>query len=77
MIHENLKEYLEHTGISEKDLAGKLGVSNAYVSMLKRGQRRPSARLAQKIEALTGIPFRRLLLGNEATKIRTLSLGRK
>jgi transcriptional regulator with XRE-family HTH domain len=65
MIHESLKEYLEHNDMAEKDLAKKLGVSISYVSMLKRGERRPSPELAKKIERVTGIPFRLLLLGNE------------
>ncbi len=74
MIHESLKEYLEHNGIAEKDLAKKLGVTIAYVSMLKRGLRRPSPEMARKIEAMTGIPFRRLLLGDETGKARSASL---
>jgi hypothetical protein len=36
--------------------------------MLKRGERRPTPVLAQKIEALTGIPFRALLLNDDSTK---------
>jgi transcriptional regulator with XRE-family HTH domain len=74
MIHESLKEFLEHSGMAEKEFAKKLGVSIAYVSMLKRGQRRPSAKLARKIEAMTGIPFRRLLLPDENNKIRDFVL---
>jgi len=70
MIHESLKEYLEHNGIAEKDFARKLGISIAYVSMLKSGRRRPGVDLARKIERLTGIPFRRLLLPDENGKVR-------
>jgi transcriptional regulator with XRE-family HTH domain len=62
MIHENLKEYLENSGVSEKELAEKLDISLSYINMLKNGDRRPSPQLAEKIEAITGIPFRKLLL---------------
>jgi transcriptional regulator with XRE-family HTH domain len=70
MIHESLKEYLEHKGMAEKEFAKKLGVSIAYISLLRRGLRRPSAKLARKIEVMTGIPFRRLLLPDEKGKVR-------
>jgi transcriptional regulator with XRE-family HTH domain len=61
MIHKNLQEYLNAGTDSEKNLAGKLGVSVSYVNMIKRGTRRPSPELAEKIEKATGIPFRLLL----------------
>ena len=67
MIHETLKEYLETGIVSERDLAEKLGVSISYINMLKRGERRPSPELAQKIETITGIPFRSLLLPESRT----------
>ena len=68
MIYENLKEYMENTKVTEKEIAEKLGVSTSYVNLIKNGERRPSPELAEKIEALTGIPFRKLLLnGTDAT----------
>jgi transcriptional regulator with XRE-family HTH domain len=74
MIHESLKEYLEHRRIPDKEFAKKLGISIPYVSMLKRGQRRPGVDLARKIERITGIPFRRLLLPDENSKIKNFVL---
>jgi transcriptional regulator with XRE-family HTH domain len=62
MIYENLKEYMENTGTKESEMAEKLGVSASYVNLIKNGERRPSPQLAEKIEAITGIPFRKLLL---------------
>lgn len=58
MIHENLKEYIDGGAGTEKELARKLGISIAYINMLKHGHRRPAPDLALKIEKLTGIPFR-------------------
>ena len=66
MIYENLKEYMENTGTKESEMAEKLDISVSYVNLIKNGERRPSPQLAEKIEALTGIPFRKLLLNKDA-----------
>lgn len=55
-----LGRHLRNAGISQVDLAGKLKVSEAHMSMLVKGRRNPSPRLAAKIEKLTGISFRDL-----------------
>jgi transcriptional regulator with XRE-family HTH domain len=70
MSNNSLTKYLEATEIPDKDFAKMVGISNAYVSLLKRGHRRPSVKLARRIHALTGIPFERLLSLDENTKIR-------
>jgi transcriptional regulator with XRE-family HTH domain len=62
MKYTSLEQYLEKTGKSERQLARILGITQPYVNQLKRGQRRPAPRLARKIEAVTGISFRSLLL---------------
>jgi transcriptional regulator with XRE-family HTH domain len=62
MICESITEYLEKTGAKESELAEKVGVSQPHLNMIKKGMRRPSPELAQKIEEITGIPFRKLLL---------------
>jgi transcriptional regulator with XRE-family HTH domain len=66
MKYKNIQEYLDRTGKTEKQLADRIGVSQAFVSMLKRGEKRPSPKLAQRIESVTGIPFRALLLDSNA-----------
>jgi transcriptional regulator with XRE-family HTH domain len=66
MKYKNIQEYLARTGQTEKQLADSIGVSQAFVSMLKRGVTRPSPKLAEKIESVTGIPFRALLLDSNA-----------
>jgi HTH-type transcriptional regulator / antitoxin HigA len=62
MKYQSIQEYLEKTGTTEKEFAEKIGVSQPFVSLLKNGTRRPNPELAEKIEAITGIPFRKLLL---------------
>jgi len=62
MIPKTIDGYLKHTKTTAKQLAERLGISDSYMSMLRLGKRRPSPQLAQKIEAVTGIPFKTLLL---------------
>lgn len=67
MIHNSISGYLKHTKTTGKQLADSLRISEAYMSMLRSGQRRPSPELAQRIEAATGIPFKKLLLKDGKT----------
>ena len=62
MRYDNIDQYMIHNKLDGKKLAGKLGISESYMSLLRLGKRRPSPDLAQKIEKVTGIPFRNLLL---------------
>jgi transcriptional regulator with XRE-family HTH domain len=67
--YASIREYLQKTHQTARELAEKVGVSEAYVLMLKAGKRRPSPELAKKLEAVTGIPFRKLLLPSEKNSI--------
>jgi transcriptional regulator with XRE-family HTH domain len=62
MTHKDIDQFIAYKRLSAKQLAHKLGISESYMSMLRLGRRRPSPDLAQKIETLTGIPFKQLLL---------------
>jgi transcriptional regulator with XRE-family HTH domain len=62
MTHKDLDQYITCKNLSSKQLAHKLGISESYMCMLRNGRRRPSPDLAQKIETVTGIPFKKLLL---------------
>lgn len=44
-----LKELREEKGISQKDVAKKIGFTRQYYNMIENGERRPSAEVAQKI----------------------------
>jgi hypothetical protein len=61
MKYRSIQQYLEETNTTEKEFSIKLGISQPFVNLLKRGERRPTPELAAKIESITGIPFRRLL----------------
>lgn len=64
MKYKSIADYLERTGKTEQEFAQELGVSQPFINMIKKGEKRPSPELALKIEKLTGIPFRALLLGD-------------
>jgi len=62
MRYDNINQYMIHNKLNGKQLAGKLGISKSDMSWLRLGKRRPSPDLAQKIENVPGIPFKKLLL---------------
>jgi len=49
----NLKAYLANVGMTAKDFAHKLDISNRYLSHIMQGSMLPSRRLARDIEAAT------------------------
>ena len=57
----NLTDYKEKEDLSGTELARKLGITDAHLSMIIRGRRVPSRKLAQRISSLTGIPVLNLL----------------
>jgi hypothetical protein len=64
-----LREYLSGPpAVSQRALAEVAGCNQSMVSMLVRGKRVPSARLAVKLHAITGVPLKMLL----ATKMGRL-----
>jgi transcriptional regulator with XRE-family HTH domain len=63
-----LQDYLDRTGRSQASLARELHITPSYASMIISGRRRPSPELAAKIESVTGIPLRDLLLARRSKK---------
>jgi transcriptional regulator with XRE-family HTH domain len=57
----SLADYKDKKGLSGRDLARELGISEAYLSQVLSGQRSLSKKLAQRISALTRIPVLNLL----------------
>ncbi len=54
-MNERLAKYLEqHNGKRRVQIAAELGISEAYLSQLASGVRRPSLTMAFKIEEKTG-----------------------
>jgi transcriptional regulator with XRE-family HTH domain len=67
MNHKTISDYLAENGKTEMEFSKELGISQAYLNEIKNGKKRPSPELAEKIEAITGIPFRVLLLSNNSS----------
>lgn len=61
MAFTNLSEYKAKKGLSGREMARQLGISESYLSEILPGQRTPSKRLAVKISRITGIPILNLL----------------
>lgn len=57
----NLSQYKEKKGLSGKELAQLLEISESYLSEILSGQRTISKKLALKIFVKTGIPILNLL----------------
>jgi transcriptional regulator with XRE-family HTH domain len=59
---QSLREFLAGPpAIGQRALAEALGCHQSMVSMLVRGKRLPSARLAVRLHAVTGVPLKNLL----------------
>ena len=61
MRDTSLRKRLKTKRMSAANLAVPCGVSCGHMAAVFNGSRRPSPRLAAKIEAITGIPLRTLL----------------
>jgi transcriptional regulator with XRE-family HTH domain len=57
----NLADYKERKGLSGRELARQLQISESYLSEILSGQRSLSKKLAQRISGMTGIPVLNLL----------------
>ena len=64
----DIAAYLAETGESQRAFAQRIGTTDANMSRIATGKARPSAELAEKIEAATGgkITFKSLMLGERA-----------
>ena len=66
----DLAAYLERAGLTQREFAAKIGTTDAHMSRLANGKARPSAELAEKIEAATRgrVTFRSLMLRERASQ---------
>ena len=60
--YKNIRDYLKGTGKTESELAELAEISQAHVNMIKNGSRRPTPEVAARLEAITGVSLRTLLL---------------
>lgn len=63
--YRTLNDYFEQTGTTHQALADRLGVTAAYVSMMRAGKRQPSLGMALRLHNETGVPLEALLRPEE------------
>jgi transcriptional regulator with XRE-family HTH domain len=65
-----LKEYLFRNNLTVKEFAFRLGISASYLYQLIKRERRPSLKLAQRIEEYTGgeVDLNQLINGDFSSK---------
>lgn len=51
---QQIKSFLQSSGIKQAELADELGISRGYMSELASGDKSPGRELAVKIERITG-----------------------
>lgn len=56
-----ITRYREAVGISQAAFAERVGCKRSMMNLIEKGDRRPSAELAGRIQLATGIDARRLL----------------
>lgn len=59
-------EALGAQGVTQKDFAARLGMSEGYLSDLKNGRVRPSLQLAARLSEEAGVPIQSFLNGESA-----------
>ena len=50
---QNLRQHIDHLGISQTAFAERLGVSKSYLSQILSGKREPSRDMIQRIDKAT------------------------
>lgn len=55
---QRLKQWLLDNGLTQRDMASRLGITDAFMSAIILGKDSPGLSLAVRIENLTGIPAR-------------------
>jgi transcriptional regulator with XRE-family HTH domain len=56
VIKHRIHTWLRAGGHNQRWLAGELGITASYVTMILNGRRTPSLQVAKRLEDLTGIP---------------------
>ena len=56
--------------MTQKEIAKKLGCSQQFISAVLHGRKRPSPRMAARLERITGVPLRVWLLGTPKQRQR-------
>ena len=72
-----IKEQLEDRGMTQKDFAARMGMSEKHISQLINGDVRLTPETAEKLEMVFGIPLFLEQLGGDLSGEVNKSTGRK
>lgn len=72
-FNENLKVAREHKGMSQKDVAEKIGVAKSTYSLYESGNREPNVQTIKKISDVLSTSADRLLGLEEEPQVDTLA----
>lgn len=72
---EQIKRMREQHGLTQKELAERLDVTEEYIYMIEKGSRSPSTKLAIKMSALFNVTLDEIFFANQSNK--TLCNGQK
>ena len=61
-----LAQWMTTEGVTDEQLAAKIGVSRVQVLRLRKGENKPSPQTAKKLEQATGIPAGDFIFGEQA-----------
>lgn len=67
MLNENIKRIREEKGMTQKQLADKVGISGAFMSLIEKGTNNPSEENLQKIANALDVPIEILLAAKNKT----------
>lgn len=61
MYRSRLAERRNKLGMTQEDLAIKVGVAPNYIAMIERGERSPSVALSKRLEEQLNIPWNEII----------------
>ena len=69
--YTSLQDWMERTGTTQTKLAALAGIKPPTLSMLLKGSRRCSIRVAMQLSAVTGVPVEKLVQWPKVQTVRS------
>lgn len=67
MLSDNIKKYRQIQGLTQKQLADKVGISGAFMSLIEQGKNNPSDENLKKIARVLGVSVEELTIEESNT----------
>lgn len=72
MLSDNIKKYRQMQGLTQKQLADKVGISGAFMSLIEQGKNNPSDENLKKIAQVLGVSVEELTIEESNTPIEEI-----